>query len=385
MPSPSAHSQAGITPPPPADAPPSTPAPSNAPELQVSAVDGGGWAVLSSATGQLIDLNPGPAWNALVQSAKASEEGDADLATSSDQYVAIVRIFEQLRPIAAEALYRYALVENKRSNSVESQSAHFRLIQWFPDFSDYVRKSLAARNEAAAPTEPGKTSPPSGNRPPTSHITPALLARYGLGPAPGPDPNAPTAGGMDAEMARRYGLGGGPATDPNQASTDPTRYSMSPELMRRYGLLESPATQPVPYPAPPTESSATGTKRLLLDQQRTEILTELSRTQSDLDKAQRELSRFESIPPRQIPPNLVSDARLRQLIEEATEPTPRGANEEQAVNQQKARHDTLEFYFNEVYLPRLRHTQVILSKEYDVLRARLKDLIQETKDLSKEP
>jgi len=380
-PTPSAHAQAEITPPPPAEAPPSNPAPTQGSELQVSAIDGGGWAVLSSTTGQLIDLNPGPAWNTLVQSAKAAEEGDADLTTASDQYVAIVRIFDQLRPIAAEALYRYALVENKRSNSIESQSAHFRLIQWFPDFSDYVRKSLAARNEAAAPAEPGKTSTLSGNRPPSFQMSPAWLVRYGLGPAPGPDPNASAAGGTDAKMQRRYGLGGGPATDANPASSDPTRYSMSPELMRRYGLLESPATLPESNPVSPAESAATGAKRVLLDQQRTEILTELSRTQSDLGKAQRELSRFESMPPVKIPPNLVSDPRLRQLIEDATEPATPNLNEQQAL----ARINALEVYFQTVYIPRLQRTQEILMRESDILRVRLNNLIQETKDLAKEP
>ena len=375
-PHPVAHAQRETNPPP-TEATATHPAQPSAPGLSVSPMTGGGWAVLSDVTGQLSELNPAPSWNALVQAAKAAEEGDADLTTASDQYVTIVRLFEELRPIAAEALYRYAMVERKRDHTTESQSAHFRLIQWFPDFSDYVRKSLAARNEEATPSQPGKTPPPSGDHPSFFKMSPALAARYGLGPSAGSPPNAPTPGGMDAEMARRYGLGGGPSTDSNPSSSTP----MSPELMRRYGLLESPSALPESNPVSPAESAATGAKRLLLDQQRTEILTELSRTQSDLDKAQRELNRFESMRPDHIPPNLVSDPRLRQLIENATEPTEPKLNEQQAL----ARFNSLDVYFQRVYIPRLRRTQEILMKESDILRARLNNLLRETEELSKEP
>lgn len=292
------------------------------------------------------DLNPTSSWAALLATAKAAEEGDADLASASDQYLTIVRIFDALRPVAAEALYRYALVEGNRQNGTESQSAHTHLIRIFPDFPDYVTKSIEALNTSAVK--------PDGSN-----------ADAWAGPTPKPT--------VSPELMRRDGIT--PATPSDEASATPQAYKMSPELMARYGLLPTPATPPSSTrtrPSLPRDVRLAGLHDL-----RTELVTESARTAADLRKARLELQRVEGLRPMDIPPNLVSDERLRTLLVGVGDGLQPGFGQEQTDTLIEQRQVRITEYFEMTYKPRLVRTVKILSRELD-------DLRQETTEIDME-
>lgn len=290
---------------------------------------------IPGSTRPLDALNPIPSWTALLATAKAAEEGDADLATASDQYQTLVRIFDQLRPVAAEALYRYALVEAKREHGDEAQAAHTRLIQWFPDFTEYVKKSLEARG--------GNASSPS-------------LPDGDTGSAPA------TTFRMSPELMRRYGLTSPPASaEPDAGSRGAT---MSPELMARYGLRSGPATPAANASVPRDLRSA---ELAELHERRSELVAVSSRTAADLRKARLELNRVDGLGIMEIPPNLISDQRLATLIVGLDDGLT-DLTQEQIDKIQKGRRSKINEYFEVTYKPRLRVTVEILSRELDQLR-----------------
>lgn len=323
---------------PPANGQP-TPAVDPATGLPVSGPDA---AQIDPNTGALIqnppkasaDPNPINAWTTLLATGKTAEEGDADLTAASDQYVTIVRIFEQLRPVAAEALHRYALVEGRRQHAAESQAALTRLIQWFPDLPGYLRTSMEAQASASGVAQP---------------------------PVPDAAPGEPARPPMSPELMRRYGLGA--ANLPAEAAEHPTTFKMSPQLMARYGLLAAPA-KPDTKPTPPSLPNAARIAEL--QDRRAELVTEAARTAADLRKARMELKRVEGLSPSVIPPNLVSDPRLRSLLEEASDRLF-DSGEEPAKQAAQRRAET-EFHFERVYRPRLERTASILSRELEELR-----------------
>jgi|GEM_PF-3441043 len=284
----------------------------------------------------LTDLNPIPSWSALLATAKAAEEGDADLTAASDQYVTIVRIFDQLRPIAAEALYRYARIEDKREHGDEAQVALARLIQWFPDFHEYAKKSLEARGATSGKTSTSasSTGSPSASNPP---LSPDLMRRYGLTPA----------------------------TEAAEPSGAPTPSTMSPEMMKRYGLRSAPVT---PTTTTANPSLPRDVRLAELRDRRSEVVAESARTAADCRKARLELKRVEGLQARDIPPNLVSDQRFRALLEGVPDGLT-GLPEEQIKKLIDASHVRIIEYFEATYKPRLLHTVDILSRELQELRS----------------
>jgi hypothetical protein len=314
-------------------------------DATVPGVDPNTGQPIPGPTRPLDALNPLASWTALLATAKAAEEGDADLTAASDQYQTLVRIFDQLRPVAAEALYRYALVEAKREHSDEAQSAHTRLIQWFPDFSEYVQKSLAARGGNAA--NPGQ---------PETDADAATARKHGMSP----------------ELMRRYGLT--PADRSGEAGASPKPSSMSPELMARYGLLNA------PNPATATPDANTSVPRDLksaelaeLHERRSELVAVSSRTAADLRKARLDLDRVEGLSGEEIPPNLVSDERLRTLIV-GLEDGLIGVSQDQIETIMEARRSKLRNYLEGTYKLRLRRTVDILSRELDQLRLETREI-----------
>jgi hypothetical protein len=308
---------------------------------------------LDPTTGQFVPdpakslsaLNPLASWTALLATAKAAEEGDADLTAASDQYQTLVRIFDQLRPVAAEALYRYALVEAKREHGDEAQSAHTRLIQWFPDFPAYVRKSLEARGgNASSPGQPETDADAATAR--KHQMSPELMRRYGLTPA------SPSAEGG--------------------ASSKPT--TMSPELMARYGLLNAPNPAPA---APAANASVPRDLRFAelaeLHERRAELVAVSSRTAADLRKARLDLDRVQGLSGADIPPNLISDERLRTLIL-GLEDGLTGLSQDQIEKIQEGRRSKLTKYLEDTYKFRLRRTVDILSRELDLLRLETREI-----------
>jgi hypothetical protein len=309
---------------------------------------------ISDPAKSLAALNPIASWTSLLATAKAAEEGDADLTAASDQYQTLVRIFDQLRPVAAEALYRYALVEGQREHADEAQSAHTRLIQWFPDFPEYVRKSLEARGGNASSPSP-TTGAPAGA--PTSRTTmsPELMRRYGLTPA------SPSAEGG--------------------APFKPT--TMSPELMARYGLLNA------PNPAPTTPDANPSVPRDLrfaelaeLHERRSELVAVSSRTAADLRKARLDLDRIDGLAIMEIPPNLVSDERLRTLIL-GLEDGLTGLSQDQIKTIKETRRSKIYEYFQVTYKPRLQRTVEILSRELDQLRLETRNIDEDISKLQR--
>lgn len=307
-----------------------------------SSVDPNTGQPIPSLPKELNALNPESSWAALLATAKAAEEGDADLNAASGQYLTIVRIFDHLRPIAAEALYRYALVEAKRQHNEESMGAHARLIQWFPDFSEYVKKSLATRN----------------------NTLPAL-------PAPDADAAPATTFRMSPELMRRYGLTSPPTTtEPNAASPAP---HMSPELMARYGIVAT-LTQAAANPKP--ESNRDELEVAELKTQRSDLVTEAARTAADLRKARLELQRVEGLQPAEIPPNLVSDTKFRTLLEGLhQEPSGLTSLSAEAAAQLMDRRlvETVRYYEG-VYQPRLQQTAKILARELAQMRSDIDEI-----------
>lgn len=298
-----------------------------------SSVDPNTGQPIPSLPKELNALNPESSWTALLATAKAAEEGDADLTAASGQYLTIVRIFDHLRPIAAEALYRYALVEAKREHNEESMGAHTRLIQWFPDFTEYVKKSLATRN----------------------NTLPAL-------PAPDADAAPATTFRMSPELMRRYGLTSPPATtEPDAPSPADT---MSPELMTRYGLRSRPATPAASSSVPRDLKFA---ELAELHDRRSELVAASGRTAADLRKARLELQRVEGLQGEDVPPNLVSDERLRTLIV-GLEDGLTGLSQDQIEKILEGRRLRIREYFEKTYQIRLRRTVEILSRELDQLR-----------------
>lgn len=312
--------------------------------------------------------NPLASWKAVLATAKAAEEGDADLPAASDQYVSIVRLFDTLRPVAAEALFRYAVVEARREHVDESQAAHARLIQWFPDFPDYVRQSLAIRGGAPSAQNVSTGAPGTGG---------ASLPGGTHGGAPAGPVATPT---LSPELMRRYGLG---PTQPGAEPAPPTTFRMTPALMARYGLSSAPsvaqAPEPTAIPADPVHD------RRLADmlRERTELAAETSRTASDLRKARLEKSRVGTEHPQNIPPNLISDARLRALIEQLYQAraTLSGDDRERTLREQM---DRLEEYHHGVYLRRLDRTVEILERELDTLKVEMDKLDMGIAKLSEE-
>ncbi len=309
---------------------------------------------ISDPAKSLAALNPLTSWTSLLATAKAAEEGDADLTAASDQYQTLVRIFDQLRPVAAEALYRYALVEGKREHVDEAQAAHTRLIQWFPDFPAYAKKSLEAQTGSAS--NPGQTETDADAATARKHqMSPELMRRYGLTPA------SPSAEGG--------------------ASTKPT--TMSPELMARYGLLNAPNVRP---PAPDSNASVPRDLRSAelaeLHERRSELVAVSARTAADLRKARLDLDRVDGLRGEDVPPNLVSDERLRTLIV-GLEDGLTGLSQDQIEKIQAGRRDKIRNYFEGTYKDRLKRTEEILSRELDQLRSETREIDAEISKLQR--
>ena len=288
---------------------------------------------VASRPGTNVELHPGRAWADLVIAAKAAEEGDADLSSAARDYTTIVGIFEQLRTVAAEALRRQALVEQKLGHGNPSKLAWERLATWFPDMEDKAEEARRALGTASG------------------------------GGSSGVDPSVAAGGsgqpfGMSAELRRRYGLSGGEASAAASA-TDPGA-----------GISG-------------TDKHAT--ERAILMQSRTELLAEAAKTSPELRRAQSELRRAKSAGVQRIPPTLVSDAQLRRLIETVSLPEAFAGNAQDLEKLQLERLNQAERYFEVVYLPRLELTIDLLSKELDQTRVELEKVDLELRNLPRKP
>jgi hypothetical protein len=284
---------------------------------------------VAARPGANVELHPGRAWADLVIAAKATEEGDADLASAARDYATIVGIFEQLRTVAAEALRRQALVEKKLGHDNPSKLAWERLATWFPDMEDKAEEARRALG----------TAPGGGS----SGVDPAVAAGGSGQPF-----------GMSAELGRRYGLSGGEASAAASAA-DPFA-----------GLSK------------PDEHV---TERAILMQSRTELLAEAAKTSPELRRAQTELRRAKSAGVRRIPPTLVSDAQLRRLIETVSLPEAFAGNAQDLEKLQLERLNQAERYFEGVYLPRLELTIGLLSEELHRTRVELEKVDNELRKI----
>lgn len=290
---------------------------------------------MHSKSGMVVELNPGVHWAELMVDAKAAEEGDADLISAARDYTTLVRIFEKLRPIAAEALRRQAVVEKKLGHEGPAKVALERLAAWFPETDNKGGGGEAKRVPEKAPGEG----------------------------ASGVDSSAAAGGsaqqfGMSAELRRRYGLSGGEASA-SASATDPGA-----------GI---------------SGTDKRATERAMLMQTRTELLAEAAKTGPELRRAQTELRRAKSAGMSRIPPTLVSDAQLRLLLEAMSLPEAFAGNTEEPKKLQIERINQAERYFHNVYLPRLELTVGLLSEELQKTRVELAQVDDELRNLAGKP
>lgn len=315
-------------------------APTSDPNANANANAGPGQPGQEERSVKRAELNPGPAWAKLVIGAKALEEGDADLVSASRDYATIVSIFEQLRTVAAEALHRQAIVEGRRKNENDARVAWERLARWFPDFEEKAQEAARALGTVA-----GAPAPETGAATAFATMSPELMRRYGL---------VPQSSGAGQGAAAGAGEGSG------EGSSAPRT---------RYGTTSA--------AAPGDRSSATdphATERTLLEQTRADLLMEAVKARAERRRASAELNRVHGASAEQLPPTLVSDARMRQLIEALHEPPAPALSKELAERAQLERARQAERYLHEVYLPRLNRILQVSERESENLLEELQKI-----------
>lgn len=329
-------------------------------------------------------LNPGSQWVSIIVAGKTAQEGDADLAAAAAHFSSITDIFEQLRTPGAEALFRLADVQVKLGRVSDGRASFERFTQWFPDFTEYVdrlrerfqgsgtryRENMSQR--LGGPGIPGRNSMEGPHR---YAMDPELLKRYGLQPPPsGSSADAadtrqqpPFQLRLSRELAARYGL----PLQPGGTENEGNHRASSPEP-----LLPSDSGLAGTIPSSPGLGTVPSIPLRELEQTRLELLDYSRKIASDLRRNRMAIARVHGRDPSSIPPQLVDDPRLQQLIEGVSEPL--GINEEG----RRMRSEALVKYFNGVYMPRLATAVEILEREHEQIRAELKSVDKQMEELA---
>jgi hypothetical protein len=285
--------------------------------------------------------------DAALETAKVTEEGDADPNDAQAQYRDIVRRFYAQRPKVAEALFRIAEIAREAGDNDTAQKTYLRITTEFGDIRE-VASRAARRLIQQPPSNPYSMSP-------------ELMRRYGLMPpnVPGSEPHPAMPGpGMPPSLMSRYGIGTAPGVP---AAAEPA-------------ATQLPEPPPVTAPPPPRVSSDPASnleiERLLSQIERDRA--EAAQLSTQLRQIRRQLMAGEG-PIEGLATSLIQDPyvhrsldRMESLKEALNHPAER-AEAERLHEALERTHTDLEGYLKGTYRDRLNRTQKILERERDEL------------------